>query len=77
MRGLSFAALAALCLSLTGCVAAIPMAFDTILGGIGVYQRYEDRNAQKDQTLAIREQTTEVIRLREAIEQRWPVLTED
>jgi hypothetical protein len=65
--------LALLC---SGC-AAIPAgaAVSAIFGGISTYQRWEDRNAQKDQTSAIREQTAEVIRLREAIEARWPELT--
>ena len=54
---------------LTGC-AAIPMALDGVIGGISVYQRYEDRQAQKDQTEAIRAQTDEIIKLREAIERR-------
>jgi hypothetical protein len=61
------ALIAILALSLTGCAAAIPVALDTLLGGIGVYQRYEDRQAQK-------EQTEEIKKLREAIEARWPEL---
>ena len=54
---------------LTGC-AALPFAFDGVLGGVAIYQRYEDRQAQKDQTDAIRAQTDEIIKLREAIERR-------
>lgn len=60
-------ALLALLLTLQGCVAAVPVALSTLLGGIGVYQRFEDRQAQLEQTAEIR-------KLREAIEQRWPVL---
>jgi hypothetical protein len=50
----------------TGCT-MIPLALDAIVGGVSVYQRYEDRQAQKEQTAEIR-------KLREAIEARWPEL---
>lgn len=66
-----------LTLALAGCampLGPLGLAVDAIGTGVGIYQRYEDRNAQKDQTSAIREQTVEVIRLREAIEARWPEL---
>ena len=63
------ALLAAIVLLTSGC-AALPFAFDGVLGGVAIYQRYEDRQAQKDQTDAIRAQTNEIIKLREAIERR-------
>lgn len=67
-----------LALLLPGCTSLLGpagLAVDAITGGVGIYQRYEDRQAQREQTQAIREQTVEVIRLREAIEQRWPVMS--
>lgn len=45
---------------LSGCATA-GIAVDALLGGVGIYQRYEDRQAQKDQT-------EEIKKLRETIE---------
>ena len=62
---------------LSGC-AAVPMlglAVDAVTGGVSIYQRYEDRQAQKDQTQAIRDlqaaveaTTVEMVRLRALME---------
>ena len=68
LRRLQAAALIGAALTLTGCVAAIPIALDTALGAIGVVQRQRDREQQ-------RLQTEEIRKLREAIEARWPELT--
>ncbi len=67
---------------LSGGCAAIPamsLAVDAITGGVGIYQRYEDRQAQRDQTEAIRElkaaveaSTAEMVRLRALMERRAP-----
>lgn len=45
--------------TLSGCAAAV-IGLDAVIGGIGIYQRYEDRQAQKDQT-------AEIMRLREEL----------
>ena len=67
----------ALMMILSGCAAisAMSLAVDAITGGVGIYQRYEDRQEQKDQTAAIRElkaaveaSTVEMIRLRALME---------
>ena len=68
----------ALMMILSGCAAisAMSLAVDAITGGIGIYQRYEDRQAQRDQTEALRElkaavdaTTAEMVRLRSLMEQ--------
>ena len=53
----------------SGC-GAIPLAglaVDTITGGAGIYQRYEDRQAQKDQTAEIKALREEIAAHREAV----------
>lgn len=45
--------------TLSGCAAAA-IGLNAVIGGIGIYQRYEDRQAQK-------EQTAEIMRLREEL----------
>ena len=57
-----------------GCVAIAFEAIGALASGIGIYQRYEDRQAQKDQTEAIREQSEEIKLLRRNLEERFPVL---
>src|SRR3990167_767426 len=63
---------------LSGCAAisAMSLAVDAITGGVGIYQRYEDRQAQRDQTEALRElkaavdaTKAEMVRLRSLMEQ--------
>ena len=61
----------------TGCAAAtivVPILVDVTLGGIGIYQRYEDRQAQKNQTAEIRRLWEEVRRLRQTQEQRAEIV---
>ncbi len=61
----------------SGCAAisAMSLAVDAITGGVGIYQRYEDRQEQKDQTQAIKDlraaveaSTAEMVRLRALME---------
>jgi len=67
----------ALIIILSGCAAisAMSLAVDAITGGVGIYQRYEDRAEQHAQTAAIRElkaaveaSTAEMVRLRGLME---------
>ena len=54
---------------LGGCVglAAGALAVDAVVGGVGIYQRHEDRQAQKDQTEEIKQLREEIARHRQAI----------
>ena len=53
----------------SGC-AAIPaaLALDALVGAVGIYQRYEDRQTQQEQTAEIKALREEIARLRA----RWP-----
>lgn len=63
--------------ALSGCAAipAMSLAVDAITGGVGIFQRYKDRQEQQEQTAAIRElkaaveaSTAEMVRLRALME---------
>ena len=76
MRRLLGVVLAAGLLSGCAAVSAMSLAVDAITGGVGIYQRYEDRAEQHAQTAAIRElkaaveaSTAEMVRLRGLMEQ--------
>ena len=60
-----------LALLLPGCTSLLGpagLAVDAITGGVGIYQRYQDRVEQRAQTNAIKELTDEIRLLREAVE---------
>lgn len=61
----------AIALVSSGC-AAIPLALgvDAVIGGVGVYQRWEDRGVQREQTDEIRKLREEIQKLREALPPR-------
>lgn len=79
LRAAQLATLLGVLLILSGCTPALALFFSSVsaLGtGVNVYQEYESRQAQKDQTAAIRDlwriqkdQTIEVKALREEIRQ--------
>jgi Tfp pilus assembly major pilin PilA len=58
------AALGLVALLTGGCVEILSLAAGIVGGGIGIYQRYEDRQAQIDQTAAIKKLQEEIARLR-------------
>ena len=37
-----------------GCWAGVVLGVDAVVGGVGIFQRWEDRQAQKDQTAEIK-----------------------
>ena len=52
---------------LSGCAAAslvVPLALDAVLGGVGIYQRYQDRQVQNDQNEELAKLRAEIERLR-------------
>lgn len=57
-------------LTLTGCVAALltpALVLDAVVGSVGIYQRYEDRQTQQTQNEEIRALRQEIQRLRERL----------
>jgi hypothetical protein len=60
---------------LPGC-AAVGIGVDALVGGVGIYQRYADRQVQLDQTTAIRELRDEISGTREEIRRLREALTE-
>jgi hypothetical protein len=67
--------LACILVALPGC-AAIGIGVDALVGGVGIYQRYADRQVQLDQTHAIRELRDEISGTREEIRRLREALTE-
>lgn len=51
-------------LGLTGCVEILFGVAGAISSGVGIYQRYEDRQVQKDQTAEIKALREEIARSR-------------
>jgi hypothetical protein len=66
MRAPIRATLLLLALLASGC-AAIPIALDATIGGVSIYQRYQDRQVQRAQNEEIRLLREEIKRLREAL----------
>ncbi len=58
-------------LTLTGCLTFLAPALllDAVVGGVSIYQRYEDRKTQQRQNEEIRALRQEIQRLRERIRQ--------
>lgn len=57
-------------LPLGGCVAAIALGASSALGAAGVYQRWEDRGVQRDQTEEIKALREEITKTRKVLENR-------
>lgn len=52
-------------LSTNGCALGAVAALDAVIGGVGIYQRWQDRGIQKEQTAEIKALREEIARLRE------------
>lgn len=51
----------------SGCALGAVAALDAVIGGVGIYQRWQDRGVQKEQNAEIKALREEIGRLRERL----------